>query len=126
LAEQAWTFQLYLFVLSYAVIIYLRSAILFPLDLEGHEGFRDYYYSRRGWNFGLASVQVVADIVDTLLKGTAYFISLGVGYPIASALLFLLFIIAVITRSERFHGAFGVSLLLYQLYIAESLYSQVR
>ena len=125
LAEQAWTFQLYLFVLFYAVLIYLRSAILFPLDLEGYDGFRDYYYSRRGWGFGLAALQVAVDVIDTLLKGMAYFTSLSVGYPIASAVLFLLFVIAAITRNERFHGAFGISLLLYQLYIAQSLYSQL-
>ena len=80
LSAQAWNFQLYVFVLLYAVVIYLRAALLFPADLEGYDGFKDYFYSRRGWFLGLSAGQVAIDVIDTLLKGTAYFTSLSLGY----------------------------------------------
>jgi arsenate reductase len=90
-ANTNWTFGLYLFVLLYAFIIYLRCALLFPPDLEGYEGYRGYFYSRRGWLFGTALAQVFVDLGDTLFKGWAHFASLGFGYPIASATMIVLF-----------------------------------
>ncbi len=35
---ETWTFRLYLFVLSYAVLLYLMCALLFPSDLKGYPG----------------------------------------------------------------------------------------
>ena len=60
-----WTFTLYVFVLAYAVLIYLWCALLFPRDLAGYDGFKDYFYSRRGWFFGLLVVGQVVDVADT-------------------------------------------------------------
>jgi hypothetical protein len=125
-ANTSWTFGLYLFVLLYAFIIYLRCALLFPSDLEGYDGYRGYFYSRRGWLFGTALAQVFVDLGDTLFKGWAHFASLGLGYPIASATMIVLFTIAAITRSERYHGALAVLIVTYQLYIALSYYGTMQ
>jgi hypothetical protein len=108
-----WTFALYLFVLAYAVLIYLWCALLFPRDLAGYDGFRDYYYSRRGWFFGLLVVGQAVDLADTLLKGVAHFRSLGPSYPIMIAIVSLLLLIAMRTRSERYHGAFAIFSVVY-------------
>jgi hypothetical protein len=51
--------------------------------------------------------------VDTLLKGTAHFQSLGPLYPILMAMLTILFVIAMRTRSERCHGALAVFSIFY-------------
>ena len=77
-----WTFTLYVFVLGYAVLIYLWCALLFPRDLAGYDGFKDYYYSRRRWFFGLLLVGQAVDLADTLLKGMDHFRSLGPSYPV--------------------------------------------
>jgi hypothetical protein len=108
-----WTFILYVFVLAYAFLIYLWCAMLFPRDLAGYDGFKDYFYSRRRWFFGLALVGQAIDVVDTLLKGLDHFRSLGLAYPIGISILSLLFLIAMRTRNERFHGAFAVFSVLY-------------
>jgi hypothetical protein len=109
----AWTFPRYLFVLAYAVLIYLWCALLFPRDLAGYDGFKDYFYSRRGWFFGLILVGQAVDVADTLLKGVAHFRSLGLSYVIAIAILSALLLIAMRTRSERFHGAFAIFAVAY-------------
>ena len=64
---QAWTFQIYLFVVLYALTLFLASALLFPLSMEGYAGFRDYFYSRRRWFFGLLALTYVVDVGDTLI-----------------------------------------------------------
>ncbi len=108
-----WTFTLYLFVLGYAVLIYLWCALLFPRDLAGYDGFKDYFYSRRGWLFGLLLAGQAVDVADTLLKGVAHFRSLGPVYPIGIGILSLLLLIAMRTRSERFHAAFAIFAVAY-------------
>jgi hypothetical protein len=114
LSETAqWTFTLYLFVLGYAVLIYLWCALLFPRDLVGYEGFRDYFYSRRRWFFGLLLLGQAVDVADTLLKGVAHFRSLGPSYVVGIVTLSVLLLIAMRTRSPRFHGAFAIFAVVY-------------
>ena len=103
-----WTFTLYLFVLTYAVLIYLWCALLFPRDLAGYDGFKDYFYSRRRWFFGLLLAGQVIDVADTLLKGLVHFRSLGPSYVIGIVTVSALMLIAMRTRNERFHGALAI------------------
>ena len=110
-----WTFTLYLFVLAYGVLIYLWCALLFPRDLTGYDGFKDYFYSRRKWFFGLLLVGQAVDVADTLLKGMAHFRSLGSSYLFAIVGLSALLLLAMKTRNERFHGAFAVFAVVYLL-----------
>src|SRR3954464_4562138 len=98
-----WTFTLYVFVLAYAVVLYLWCALLFPRDLVGYDGFKEYFYSRRRWFFGIGLAGQGIDVADTLLKGTAHFRALGPSYVVAIASLTVLFLIAMRTRSERYH-----------------------
>jgi hypothetical protein len=108
-----WTFALYIFVLAYAVLIYLWCALLFPRDLAGYDGFKDYFYSRRDWFFGLLLAGQAIDIADTLLKGWAHFRSLGASYMIWLVAISVLAVIAMRTRNERFHGAFAIFTVAY-------------
>ena len=110
-----WTFTLYLFVLAYAVLIYLWCALLFSRDLAGYDGFKGYFYSRRRWFFGLLLIGQAVDVADTLLKGMAHFRSLGPFYPIAIVALSALLLLAMRTRNERFHGGFAIFAVIYLL-----------
>ena len=113
-AVDVWTFQLYLFVLVYAFIIYLMCAWLFPEKADEHGGYKNYFYSRRIWFFGLLAAYLLIDLVDTLLKGPAHFMSLGLEYPIATLLFTILAIVAAMIRNERYHAVFAVVCLAYQ------------
>lgn len=121
-----WTFQLYLFLLFYAFIIYLRCALLFPSDLAGYDGYKDYFYSRRGWLFGIALAQVFVDLGDTLSKGWAHFLGLGPVYPIVAGAMIVLFSVAAITRNERYHGLVAVLVVAYQLLLAFNYYGTIQ
>ena len=114
-ALEAWTFQVYLFVVFYAFVLFLASALLFPASMEGYADFRDYFYSRRRWLFGLIGLTYVIDVFDTALKGQGHLASLGAEYLATSALQFGLCLIAMMTRNERFHGALAIVMLAYQV-----------
>ena len=111
---EVWPLTTYLFVIAYAVIIYLLCALLIPDDLEGYSGYEEYFYSRRGWFFGLLLVFFLVDFGDTLLKGVDHFRSLGVEYPVSQGIQILGTVIAARTTSRRYHAAFSVAFVLYQ------------
>ena len=122
---QVWTFELYLFVLFYAFIIYLMCALLFPSDLDDYSGYEDYFMSRRAWFLGLLAAFFLIDFWDTWLKGTEHFASLGLEYPISQTGYIALCFVGMWTANRRFHTGFAVVALLYQISWALRYYSTI-
>jgi len=112
---EQWTFQIYLFVLFYALLIYMLCALLFPQDLEGYDGYEDYFISRRSWFLGLLAVFFLVDFWDTWLKGADYFASLGLEYVVAQGLIIVGCLVGIATANRRFHALFAVSVLADQV-----------
>jgi hypothetical protein len=110
----SWNFPLYLFVTLYGVLLYLLCALLMPGDLDGYEGFRDYFYSRRQWLFGVMAAICIVDFIDSAIKGTGRLHLLGSEYVEIQAVSLLCTIVAMRTRNVLFHAAFAVVSTLYQ------------
>jgi hypothetical protein len=96
-----WTFGRYLFIFAYASCYFLICAILFPGDLDGYDGYDDYFLSRRKWLFGLIALTFFLDIGDTLLKGVAYFEANGLMYSARALLSILGCALGAVTVSRR-------------------------
>ena len=112
---QTWTFIPYAFVVCYAVLIYLLVAFLMPQPLGSATDLKDYYYSHRKGFFGTMAFIQILDFGDTLVKGLAYFQSLGWEYPIRNLSIIMLSVIALRTRNEKFHGSIAIALTAYQI-----------
>jgi hypothetical protein len=126
LSSTVWTLGFYLFILFYAALLYLSAALLFPTDLEGYRSFKDYFYQRRRWIFGLMIAIGLTDLADTALKGSVHFANQGVLYPAYAGVALALAIVAVITRNERFHATYAVLMLSGQVAVAITNYNTVR
>jgi hypothetical protein len=100
-ATTQWTFELYAFVIGYAFLVYLICVLLFPSDIAPYPDFKAYFMARRRWFFGLLIAWLAIDLIDTWMKGSAHFASLGLEYPIAQAGLALLCLIGLLTPRER-------------------------
>jgi hypothetical protein len=101
-----WTFELYFFVLLYAMLFVAVASLLFPDKMDEYDGFGDYFQSRRRWFYGLLTIMFLVDLIDTAIKGRAHFESLGLEYPIRQALLAGGAILAVLWGNKRFQVAF--------------------
>lgn len=110
-----WTFPYYVFVLGYATTYFLLCVLLFPDRMDDYAGYRAYFMSRRGWFFGLLAATFVLDIGDTWLKGEEHLRGLGIEYPLRAALHFVLCLAAIRTANPRFHAAFVVLAVAYQV-----------
>jgi hypothetical protein len=104
----SWSFGLYLFILLYAVLIYLMCAVLSPTDLRNFDDYEAYYYSRRRWFLGLAALVILFDIGDTLSKGTDHFIGLGPHYWIGAAVFPIAYVVGMFTRRRGYHAAIAL------------------
>lgn len=125
LAElEVWLFQDYLFIVAYAVMLYLMSALLFPTDLDGYSGFEDYFLSRRVWFFGLLGFTSLLDVYDTWIKGAEHFASLGLEYKIFTSFNILAAIVGAISRQHRVHAVIAVILFAYQIMWAFTYWGQ--
>ena len=112
---RVWTFQLYIFFISYAGLFFLACTLLFPDQMEEYSGYRDYLMSRRKWFFGLLALIFAVDVFDAYVKGMAHLQSFGVEYPIRTAILIVLCVIAMFTANQRYHAALAAGVLAYQV-----------
>ena len=106
---------IYLFVIFYAFYLYLICAVLFPLRLEGYEGYKDYFLARRRWFFGLLVGWAVIDVIDTWIKGPDYFASVGADAFIFNTVLALTSIVGIAVRRPAVQAVLAVGQLAYVL-----------
>lgn len=69
---QIWNFGIVLFILTYAITLFLISALLSPDSVSEYKGYEDFFLKRRHWFFGLLGATFVLDTIDTLIKGQAH------------------------------------------------------
>ena len=112
---RTWTFSIYLFVVLYAFYLYLICAVLFPRDLEGYSGHKDYFLARRGWFFGLLIGWALIDTMDTWIKGPEYFASLGLTALAFNAVLILCSIVGITVRRGWVQATIAAGQLAYVL-----------
>jgi len=94
---------------------YFLSVLLFPDNIGEYDGYQDYFLSRRAWFFGFAAMTMALDIVDTLIKRSEHWRSLGLEYPGRIIAFLMLCAVAARTRNLAFHTIFILIALLYEL-----------
>ena len=64
-----WSYGLYLFIVLYAIILFMLATILVPHRMQGVTRSYVYFMQGRKWFFGTLLLAQALDIVDTFLKG---------------------------------------------------------
>ena len=103
-----WSLSLYFVIVIYATLLFFASLVIQPGELHGVDSYKDYYFLRRRWIFGLLIAVSLWDFADTYVKGAAYFQSLGAVYPIIITMIIVGSVIAIVTTNEKFHKAFAL------------------
>lgn len=111
-----WTFGITLFLILYAVTLFLMAALLSPDSVAEYDGYEDFFLKRRRWFFGLFASTFAFDAIDTLIKGGAYWERFGWDYFIQVPVGLLLCIVAVRSTDRRVHIAIVTLHLAYQAY----------
>ncbi|MCJ7592205.1 MAG: hypothetical protein MUO51_12710 [Woeseiaceae bacterium] len=64
-----WSCGLYLFVISYAIVLFMLAEILVPHRMRGVTDSYAYFMEGRKWFFGVLLLMQATDVADTFLKG---------------------------------------------------------
>ena len=104
-----WTMGLYLFLIFYAVTLFLMQAVLVPRTWDGVTSLKDYFLERRVWFYSFLMFATILDFIDTYLKGGVERIldtgPINLGF---AALTVPVVIIGIMTTKMRFHNFMGV------------------
>jgi len=112
---EKWTFGLYLFVITYAILLFLACTILFPDAQDKKTNLEEYFYSRQKWFYGLLAVIFLVDVADTAFKGLDHLRALGVEYLLRQTAFVVLSVIGMFVRPPLYHRAFVAGGILYQV-----------
>ena len=123
-----WTLGLYFFLVLYAVVLFLLSAILVPRTWDGVDSLKDYFLRRRAWFYGLYMSASAIDLVDSYLKGGLDYFRDSVGMaPLSFTLLsFPIGMIGIKTCNMTFHNWFGVFFMIGQYSLGFGLLYTLR
>ncbi|MCW5581494.1 MAG: hypothetical protein KIS72_09150, partial [Luteimonas sp.] len=110
----SWSFNVYLFISLYALLLYLLCTFTFPSVAGQYPGYREFFHARRHWFFATLALVFAVDLWDTWLKGADYFHGFGSEYVVRNLGHIVLCLVAIAVRSPVFHGAFVVFALAYQ------------
>ena len=112
--QEQWTFYLFAFVLVSPTVLFLASLVLFPREGMADESinYKAHFYANNRAFFTLMSLYGPVDVIDSLLKGVAHFLELGVPYMAFTALSFTGLTIAAWTRNERYHQFYAIFFLI--------------
>lgn len=111
-----WTFGLYLFIILYAIWLFLLSVVLVPSGMEGLDESYGYLMSVRRWFFGALFGALVLDTVDTFVKGVDW----GVRpiFLVQTAVLLGACVVGVTTENRRIQlGAVTVAFTMQVVYM---------
>jgi hypothetical protein len=98
---------LFLFVLIHAVASYLLCAILYP-SAEKNEHFKDIYFARRKWFFGLLALMMILDIIDTNWKASFGLEGFGAFHVFVWGAIIIGSLVAARTSNQRFHEVWAI------------------
>ena len=104
-----WTMGLYLFLITYAVTLFLLQAVLVPRTWDGVKNLKDFFLERRAWFYGLLMFATILDHIDSYLKcGFEYILDTGTINMVFAALTIPVVIIGVTTTKMRVHNVVGL------------------
>ena len=113
-----WTLDLYLFLVTYALALFLLAVILVPRSWDGVADLDSYFLERRMWFYWAFLGATVIDVVDGLLKGgTAYIMEdLGPSTWLLWVLSAIACVVGLRSTRVRYHAIVAAAVFVAQLF----------
>ena len=102
---EQWSFFQFLYIVFYAITLFLLSGILYPWDQPKNYDFKTHFIRNRGWFFGIQFVGWLIDIPETTMKAGEGLRGLPPVYVGFVSALLLLCATGAITKNLKLHAA---------------------
>ncbi len=110
---QNWNLVIFIFILTYGVILFLLSVILFPTDVPEGWDPHVHFVRMRHWFFGIFFVLIAIEFLDTYLKD--HLAQFSTGYLLMLATWLLGGVAGWITENRRIHTISAWAILISQV-----------
>jgi hypothetical protein len=110
-----WSFFNFLFVILYAIALFLLASLLFPWDLPEDFDPESHFYAHRRWFFGILFIAWCIDVPETVFKAQVGLRALPTAYLGWATVILVLAATAAWTDSKRFHAFYAVFWLVWVL-----------
>jgi hypothetical protein len=105
----------FFFLIAYATLLFMWSAMLYPPEFSPHMNFEDYFFSNRYWFFGLQLAVVLIDVPETLVKAAQHLRAVPKEYVFLIPVLVVISLVAMLSSRWRVHEALCLAWLLVTL-----------
>ncbi|MEO0973514.1 MAG: hypothetical protein AAFX85_10510 [Pseudomonadota bacterium] len=112
---EQWTTYHYLGITSYAIVLFMLSATLFPYDLRADVDMEAFFFRNRVWFFGLLLLAWVLDIGETLGKDAYGLREVPPRYAIFVASMIALSITGIVSSNKRVQQSLPIAWLMLLL-----------
>lgn len=113
-----WTMGLYLFLICYAITLFLLQAVLVPRSWSGVTSLKAYFLERRTWFYGLLLFVTLLDFVDSYLKGGIEYIEEIGAFSLAlSAVTVVVAIVGIKSTNMRVHNVMASACMIWQVLV---------
>lgn len=68
----AWSFDIYLLLISWGVALYMLAVVLYPPDIRSGDSYDAIFEKNRRWLFGTFCTFIVLDIAQTAVRGQLF------------------------------------------------------
>lgn len=120
-----WSFGIVLFIIGYAITLFLLAALLSPDNIAEYHGYEDFFLQRRHWFFGLLAATFLLDIADTLIKGQEHWGKFDWSYMIQVPVGLALCLLAWRSMDRRLHLGIVLLHLFYQCFLILRFFNTV-
>jgi hypothetical protein len=106
--QSSWSFLQFLFILLYAIVLFLLASLLFPWDMTPDQDLEEHFWRTRPWFFSILATAWLIDIPETVLKGQEGLRGIPSAYAIFATIHVTLAIVAAMNPSRGFHSVYAV------------------
>jgi hypothetical protein len=106
--QGTWSFLQFLFILLYAVLLFLLASLLFPWDMTPDHDLEEHFWRTRPWFFAVLALARLIDIPETILKEQEGLRGVPSAYMIFALLHLTLAIVAAVTPRRTFHAVYAI------------------
>jgi hypothetical protein len=123
---QNWSFTVTLFLILYAVTLFLLAALLSPDHIQEYKGYEDFFIRRRHWFFALFALTFVLDTIDTYIKNSAGHVPIGSEFMIQIPFGLILCLLAIRFKNRNLQLAIVLIHLAYQIFLTTTFLYRVQ
>jgi len=105
---QQWHYLIFLLLIFYAILLSLLTLFLIPPGIHSGFNFKDHFYLRRKWFFGLSTVIWLFDVIETIIKHSTGAREMNRYYVPFVLVIICLSITGMITGNKKYHAFFSV------------------